>query len=448
MEAHLPPSPPPSSPPPARRRYPPLFWVLLALLVLLLVVGIGSLTAYFVLDQRQPQVSPQAAAWEQLDGSRVSAGLAVWALTDIEPAQVYRQAMSANELESAVMTAITMPALDDLQRIGWLAVVARRQATLGDKARAQAYTTWTGQLVFLGPALSDWQRLQTLQELSDIWIKLADQTQAENILVQMRYGVQASAELSPTVRRQFLQAIADRYRQLGLNTQARTVAAAEVSASPEISGTLPAIDSLSWLRAPLPPDEDVRRFRAARVAEAQRFMDSWLANQGQVERSQVESLAGTLLDEDIARQVYYQRYLGTEGLDADLRLALQWDRVQWLILKYRVADGLYGQPLVSNWQADLPAIRQTLSEAFTDLIDLMLARTDDMPPQEQAAARGAVLRRALMWAILGQYPDADTAALVEDWQQSTAELERGSGLWPYLSLDATGQLRVSWTPEK
>lgn len=448
MDAFTP--PPPSgleSPEPSsrtRRRYPLLFWVLLVLSVLLLAVGLSSLVTYSILSSRTTVISPDAAAWDQIDPQRISSGLAVWTLTGIGPAQVYRQAMSLNELETAAMTCLTVPTLTDQQRIGWLAVLARRQAEAGDTARSRAYNRWVTTLIYLAPTLSDWQRIQALQEVAATWIALDDTPLAEQALSQLGDGVQNSPELSLAVRRQMMQQIATKYQQLGLTQQARVVAAQGVSALAPVSTTLPTVDPLNWLQLALPADDDVQRFHAARVAEAQRYVDSWIADQGTVSRSQIQALAGALLDEDIARRVYYERYLGQEALGDDRRLALLWDQVQWLVLKHEVASQLSGQRLVPSWEAELPAIRQTLHDAFGELIATMLRRIDTLPADEQPAAQAIVYRQALMWATLGLYPDADTVFLANALSEAISQLPPTGGLRLQVGLDAEKHLQLSW----
>lgn len=122
-------------------------------------------------------------------------------------------------------------------------------------------------------------------------------------------------------------------------------------------------------------------------------------------------LAGALIDEDLARAIFYDQRLRDPALAAGDRAALLWDRIHWLLIKYRAASGLYGAPLVEGWAAEQPAIRQALHDAFLDLTTTLRQLISDLPAEEQAPATHALYRRLLIWARLGLYPDADFAFL-------------------------------------
>lgn len=437
------PPPPPSS---SRRRHPPIFWVLVGLLVLLLAIGIGSFAYYFTLTHQAPAVIPRDNAWDSLDPQGISTGIAVWTLTEIEPEQIYRQAMAITSLETAAAAAVTTPTLSDEQRVGWLSVLARRYLLAGDTVRAEAYYRWDEDLVYLAPDLSDGQRLNMLLEIAQGWAALENVQQARHTLEQVVYGVQNDHELPLTVRRQILRSVADIYLQLGDVKQGRTIAALPMAASATLTQTQTVVPQpLQWLTSAPPPDEDVERFHAARIGAAQRFVDAWIANQGEVSRSQYQSLADALLDEDITRHVYYQRFLGTDTLSEDLLRAVLWDQVQWLVLKHRVASQLYGRSLVSKWEGELPAIRQETHQAFADFIDALLQYSETLPADEQAAAKTSIYRQALLWARLGLYPDADTIFLANALNDNRRQLAHSTILTPVIDIAEDNSLHISWS---
>jgi len=413
--------------------------------VLLLVIGIGSIAYYFALTRQAAPAAPADNAWDSLKPQGISTGIAVWALTEVEPEQIYRQAMAITSLETAAAVAVTTPALPDEQRIGWLSVLARRYLLQNDNLRAQAFYRWDEDLVYLAPTLSDRQRLSTLLEIAQGWITLGESREAQRTLKQVVYGVQNSNELTIAVRRQILRTTADLYLQLGDVNQSRAIAALPLTASQPLTQVLTATFPQQWLTLSPPPDEDVTRFHATRIAEAQRFVDNWIANNGEVSRSQYQALAGALLDEDITRRVYYERYLGMEELSEDLRLAVLWDRVQWLVLKHRVASRLYGSSLVPNWESELPAIRQETHNAFADLIDQMIKETENLPQNEQAVTQLTIYRKALLWAQLGLYPDADQVFLANALNDSHRQLASPTALTPTITIADDNSLHISWS---
>lgn len=449
MDVSPTPSPPPPSPAaPARPRRPLLFWLLLALFVLLLLIGLGSLTAYVVLSRQQPSLSPHTPILDQMPTRQISAGLAVWSLTDIAPSEVYRQATSGQEWDTATLIAVGTPDLPPVQRLGWLTVLARQQATTGNQAEAGVLNELAGDLLVLEPTLSDWQRLQALQQVADVWLMLGDNERGRLALAQWRFALQNSPDLPLTVRRQSQLALADRYQALHDAKEARAVAAVDLSPTAVVTPTLSPPDPFLWLQAALPPDENVTRFHDARVRAAQDFVDAWISAQGHVPAGQVQALAAALLDEDIARRAYFERYLAEESLSDEMRLALLWQQAQWLARKHQVAAGLLGQPLIANWQAELPAIRQRTHDSFARLVEEMLAYTGSLPAEEQTSARAAVARQALIWGRLGLYPDADLGVYVDSLQQSMADLAPEAGLWPHVWLDENGALQVSWQAQE
>ncbi len=394
-----------------RRSLPPLFWLLTALLALLLIVGVGSIFYYFRITRATP---PPAAAhgspWDDLAAADILSGLAVWSLAEAEPEELFRQAMAIDAVETAAAETLTTPALSDAQRLGWLKVLARRQATgSGNAVQAASLSQLAADLALLAPSLGDLQRAEALIGVAEVWGELGRGQEARDLLAEATRVAVSGPDLAPAIRRRLLEQIAQAYTGLGDNAAARTARALPADAPAAPPPSLP--DPLTHLTGPLAYNDEVTRFQAARIQQAQAYVDAWIARAGQIGRGEAQMLAGALIDEDLARAIFYDQRLRDPALAAGDRAALLWDRIHWLLIKYRAASGLYGAPLVEGWAAEQPAIRQALHDAFLDLTTTLRQLISDLPAEEQAPATHALYRRLLIWARLGLYPDADFAFL-------------------------------------
>jgi hypothetical protein len=208
-----------------RRRLPPIFWVLVALLALLLLVGVGSIGYYIFLTVDTGKTEEVTDIWSDLDATAISPGLAIWALTDIEPEQIYRQAMANDELASATAMALTTANLPNTQRLGWLTVLARRHASAGDKATARHLLDLAADIAILEPTLADYRRAETMLDVAREWSAMGESEKARKQLDQATLITQRSDTLSPPIRQQILIFTITRSRLLAgkLNAGSRSV---------------------------------------------------------------------------------------------------------------------------------------------------------------------------------------------------------------------------------
>lgn len=437
MEEPFPPAPDIDAAP--RRRLPPIFWLLVGLVLALVLLGAGLI--FYSIRLSRPAVSPseQASPWDSLQSGEISVGLAVWSLAGIEPEQLYRQTMSGDDLETATATAVASPALPGDQRLGWLAVLARRQGAAGDRAEAGRLYQLAADLAMLKPGLGDSQRARALLAVAEGRADLVQPEAARPLLEQVTLIAQQSPELASPVRKQLLESVAAVYDRLGDDAAARATRA--LPADTPATGQPPPPDPLASLLNPPSYNAEVARFQAARLQQAQAFVDAWLARDGEVSRGQLQLLEGALIDEDLARAVYYEQRLNDPNLSLEGRAALLWDRIKWLIIKYRAASGLYGTDIVPAWGAEQPAIRQSLHDAFVEFTAVLLDTVDLSPAEEQAVARYQLYRNVMMWARLGFYPDADIVFLANALNDALAGWENAAGILPLAAIDSDNDVR-------
>lgn len=436
------------APPPAsgrrtsqgKRRPPPLFWILLAVLVVLILVGLGSIGYYVFLTVDESQPATVSDVWDDLDTGGISAGLAVWSLTDIEPEQLYRQTMASDAVDTAVVQTLTTATLPESQRLGWLTVLARRLAIAGDPAAAAHLNQVAADIAVLEPDLADRKRADALSAVARGWIVLGDEENARTALEAATLIAQGSDELSTPVRRQILEEVASIYDEMGDVDTARTVQALPVSSHMQTATTAP--NPLAFLEGDVLYPDDVQQFSAARKAAAQAYVDAWIARGGQAARGDLLALEAALLDEDIGRTGFYAQQLQNPDLDSQQRARILWDKIQWLAIKYRAATGLYGEDLVPNWTAERPAIRQELHDTFLELSNVLLALIETLPPEQQEEARINLYRSVLIWARTGLYPDADQVLLANLMNDASAQWQGASGIVPFATIDDQGNVKI------
>ena len=452
--------PPPTSPrdqgeanfPPAgggtvgnKRRLPPIFWVLVALLALLLLVGVGSIGYYIFLTIDAGKTEELTDIWSDLDAGGISPGLAVWTLTDIEAEQVYRQAMANDELASATAMALTTPALPNTQRLGWLTVLARRNASAGNQATARHLLDLAADIAILEPTLADFQRAQTMLDVAREWSAMGESEKARKQLDHATLIAQRSTTLSPPIRQQILNGIAEIYVSLDDLDAARAIEALSSGGLPA-ANTPPPPDPLAPLRNELGYPPDMAQDVAKRKAEAQAFVDSWIANGGQTSRGQTRALEAALIDEDIRRTAFYQQQLSDEALGVHQRALVLWDQMQWLIIKNRIATGLMGLSLVPNWEAERPAIRQNLHDASAELQKTLADSITLLPTQQQAEAQVSLYRYALIWARTGLFPDADQIFLGNALNDAVGQWIDATGVVPVVIISEDGNVTFGLAP--
>ncbi|RME80308.1 MAG: hypothetical protein D6775_16550 [Caldilineae bacterium] len=427
--------------PPGRSVRTPLFWAMLTLTLVLFLTGVALIGYYWLLTREDTTPEPPANAWTLLRADQILPGLALWSLAEYPAEQEYRQAMGAEAIETATAAAITRPELPGVQRLGWLTVLARRQAGLGERNRALQLYSLAMDLAMLEPELGQHTRANTLLDVAAGLAELDDEAATRRALDQVVLIAVNSGELTASVRRQMLEDVASVYEQIGdLKAAAAIRALAINSPTPRRPSTT--IDPLQVLQEPLEYPDDLADFRRARVAQAQTVINTWLAQNGQVSRVQWSALEAALIDEDLVRRAFYEQQFAREDLTPAMRARLLWDQVQWLLIKYRAARGLFGTELVANWVAELPAIRQQLNDTFAQLASALLEHIDTMRGDRQAEARYSLYRHLLIWARIGLYPDADRVFLANALNESLQQWSQADGILPAADVTDSDRVRI------
>ena len=379
-----------------------------------------------------PPPAMWAQPWRMPEPQHINSGLAVWSLAGIPPDDLYRQAITADEFDAAAAMTVLTVRLASSQRLGWMQALAR-QAINDDRPQdARVFLHHTSDLTLLLTTMKDYQRAQRLIDVAEGWLALGDKNASRNALEQALTIAQFSTEMSRPVRRKLLDDLANHYIKLGDAARGQAISAIPVVDSPILDAQSYTLDPL--LLTPPPYSSDVQNARQAREQAARAYVDDWNQRGGAAAGGAVRTLGNALIDEDLVRQGFYESQLPRSGVNVSAEtLQLRFDQLNWLTIKYRVANRLYGASLVANWEAERPAIATSLDEAFQALHRDLTAYVTTLPAEQQAAARLAVDRLMLEWAVIGLYPNADLQALADALNQDIAAWPV-AGVFPRASM--------------
>ena len=424
-----------------RRRRPPIWWIMIGSLSLFILVGLASLGYYVYLTLSPAATLPAGSSpWDSLVPEHILPGPAVALLAGVNQDRIYRETMAVDAIETATAQAIANADLPEVQRLGWLTVLARRQALQGDHGRASELYQLAADLALLAPELGDHQRADTLLGVAGGWLLLGRKEQAGGVLTQVELIAQKSPQLEPPVRRQLLEEAARLYDSLGDVEAARRTRALPVE-SPSQPVT-PPLDPLRQIQSLGPPDypQTIINAEVARRAQAQAFADGWIGREGEVAKGQTQALERALLDEDLVRSAFYDQKLADVTLPPLERARVQWDQILWLIIKHRAASDLYGLTLVPSWTAEQPAERQSLQDAFGRMSDLISLHLQTLGPEQQGQASYNYYRHALQAARIGLYPDADLVFLANAMNDALLRWQQATGLAPIAVIAKDGSV--------
>ena len=422
---------PNAAPIPSKRRYPPIFWGLLILLFIMLGVGIGA-TWRFISARMGPPPAMWAQPWRMPEPQRINSGMAVWSLAGASPEDVYRQAITTDEFDAAAAMTLLTARLPSAQRLGWIQALAR-QAIADDRPwDASVFLHHTSDLTLLLTTMKDYQRAQRLIDVADGWLELGDKNASRNALEQALTIAQFSTEMRRPVRRKLLTDLANHYIKLGDAARGQAISAIPVVDSPIIEPQDYLLDPL--LLTPPAYSSDVENARQTREQAARAYVDDWNQRGGAAAGGAVHTLGNALIDEDLVRQGFYESQLQRSAADVSAEiLQIRFDQINWIAIKYRVASGLYGASLVANWEAERPAIAASLDDALQALHSELAIYVTTLPAAQQAAARVAVDRLMLEWAVIGLYSNADLGALTDALNQDIAAWP-AAGVFPRATM--------------
>jgi hypothetical protein len=414
-----------------------LFFILLG--CVLISLGGAMLSGVFFLRGSD---APDTFAWkpplESIESRALATGTVLLPLTGMSSGDAINAALDQAHLENAFALAAYDPFLADSTRLGALLQLGTRYASAKDTRKAALALQTAAQLATLSPALADAARLDSYLQASAGLRGLGANDAARWVTDQAYVLAEYTPSLQREQRARRLEQIANAYTALSasaLASQARAKAmeASTASATAPITGTrAPFVPTAGKL--PIAPEVDPAQAR--RVKAAKQLQDDLIERAPKSAKEWDADLIGALGDalseEDRARQAYYDKQIAQTKDDA-VQLALRREKIAWLALKYRVARGAFGAPLVADWETDRAAIADELSAAWDEFFQLAQAQAARLPEPERAPAQEDLLRQELFAVRWGLYPGQPEQSVLEKIGEVTQTLIDAA--YPELRLD-------------
>jgi hypothetical protein len=154
-----------------------------------------------------------------------------------------------------------------------------------------------------------------------------------------------------------------------------------------------------------------------------------------------------LVNEDNARRTALEDQMGA-ATSMVLRIGIAEARVDWLLIKYRVALGAFGLDLVPAWSEDVAGIAAELGTARGELHAIYGEQIDTFA-DEMAKDRAwfDVVRLEILQGQLGLYPEYPEEELISQLSEVSARLaEAGDqSVRPEVSYeDTTPVFKLAW----
>jgi hypothetical protein len=401
-----------------------LAWVLLASATILLVIAAGAAVAFVLLGQQEGGEGGWQDPIMAIRPNEVAPDLALYPLAGALELETVDAAIENGELETAYAILVFGQDLSDAQRLGRLIRLGGRFAEAERPDRAALCYQQAYDVAVLDPRLPDPARADALFGTGRGWAAVGDEVQAVQAFDQVYVLAMESPYLQMANRRDLLVGLETAYEDLGYGERAGACRAHIVELDQEARPQPPALPGeqpdlpLGTGIISLP---EVGELESARREAAFALLQAY-AETGDPPAEALEALGQALVAEDAAKQALYSQELEATS-QSGRRIEVHWQMIRWLMLKYQVAAGGFGAPLVPAWEAALPGIQSDLSKAYEDLYfdyeDLVTAL-----PEAGLIAPGSyqVRRQMLLDGRLGRYANYPARQLADKLQDAAREL--------------------------
>jgi hypothetical protein len=404
-------------------RFPLRSWVLVALVAiigLLVVVGIASLGAFFML-RGQPFDVPE---WQDpltlVNAERVDPALAVAGLGGVPDSDLSAKALTQARADTAFAILVFSPTISDRESAGDFLLLASRYRDDERPDYAVACYRLAGTIATLSPDLPDTVRADTFVLAGEGLTDLGQFGLAQLYFDQAYNLATVSPYLQAATRRNVFQRLHQGYQAISDRERARV--SLERSAEPfPVVTVVEASPILPVAEAPLMALE-VQQAEAKRWEAAQLLTSELVEYGGRISAELVTALGGALVGEDQAKLPYFDSQLAATP-QLSVQISIVQARINWLVIKYRVARRGYGISLVPEWEAESEAIRADLTKSYELLFALYADLIVSMPDAEQIdLATEEILRREILAGNLGRYPNYPAEQRIAQLVQATRRL--------------------------
>ena len=419
-------------------------WRLIALTaatVLLVLVGIASLSAFFLLRSQPFDVPEWQDPLTLVDSDNVDPALAVAGLGGVPDVDLVAQALAETRADTAFAILVFSPSIGDRESAGAFLLLANRYRMDDRPRQAMASYRLAGTIATLSPDLPDSVRADTfilagegLAELGEFGLAQLHFDQAYNVAT-------VSTHLQAATRRHLFQRLHRGYQAIGDKERARSSLdlSAEVFATATVPQPPPALPVAEAPALPL----EIQQAEAARWQAAQALATTVLEHGGRAPQESVAALGNALVAENQLRLPYYDSQLA-ETAQMSTQISVVQARINWLATKYRVARRGYGISLVPEWETQADQIRAELTKSYELLFALYADLIVAMPDAAQIeSATEEALRREILAGTLGRYPNYPAEQRLVQLMGATAHLAQSRPgtemrvvILPYAGVDS------------
>jgi hypothetical protein len=403
--------------------------IILMLLVLMIVMGAVTGGAYLYLRRKGPSATSEPVAQLRLD--RIEPALALATLAGAGDLDVVNEAIREGELETAYATTLFSTQLTHREVVGNLLLLGQRYAGGGDKTRARMLYQQASLFSTMSPTLSDAGRAYAFVQIGGGLSNWGDRAGALSNYEQAFALALHSPFIRDPHRADLLGQLALEYDSLGERERAaesRTLQAEILyttegqETGTEGEGEQPIANFL--VQIPAPAAAMVASYEEKRVEAVVNLIDALRSSSSRREIPQElgTEIAQAFANEDKARSTAYEDELAAAS-SMVLRIGIAQARVDWLLIKYRVASGAYGLTLVPAWSEDVTGIAAELNKARTELHDIygdQIATFGDQTAKDRAWFD--LLRLEILQGRLGLYPDYPLEELISSLGEVTRSL--------------------------
>ena len=415
--------------------------ILIATTAFLVVVGVVSLSAYFLLRKQPFEVPPWQDPLTLVNYGGIDPALAVGGLGGVSDKDLAAQALTEGRTDTAFAVLVFSPSIGDRESAGAFLLLAERYQRDGQREQASSSYRLAGTIATLSPELPDTVRADTFILAGEGLARLRQFGLAQLFLDQAYSVATVSTYVQPATRRSLFQRLNKGYQAMGDRERARK--SLELSAElfspvavPEPPPVLPVAEV-----PPLPIE--VQQAEAARWKAAQELARYLVERGGRITQEASVDLANALIAEDQLRVPYYDAQLA-QATQLSAQISVVQARINWLVMKYRIARGGYGLSLVPEWETQAEQERSELTKSYELLFALYADLIVAMPNADQIErATEEALRREILAGTLGRYPSYPAQQRVAQLTQATAQMVKsrpGSEMrvvvLPYAGVDA------------
>jgi hypothetical protein len=419
-------------------------WVLVILTVLvvvLILVGIVSLSAYFLLREQPFDVPEWQDPLSLVNVERIDPAVAVAGLGGVSDGDLSAKALAQARADTAFAILVFSPSIGARESAGDFLLLASRYRM--DNRLDYAITCYrlAGTIATLSPDLPDTVRADMFVQAGEGLADLEEFGLAQLYFDQAYNIGMASAYLQPATRRNVFQRLHQGYQAIGDIERARISLQQSAEPFPAVT-VLEAPPVLPVAEPPLLPLE-AQQAEADRWQAAQVLANALVQRGGRAPAELVTQLRDALLVEDQAKLPYFDAQLAATP-QLSVQISIVQARINWLSIKYRVARQGYGITLVPEWEAQSEAIRAELTKSYELLFALYADLIVAMPNAEQIdLATEEILRREILAGTLGRYPNYPEEQRIVQLMRATAQLietrpgqEMRVAVLPYASVES------------